>query len=104
MIKRLVASQGRLIVASLVVMAAGVLLFLLTIPLYAAFGIDTDVIGLMIFTTGLALCIVGIIRQRRPRGWKLAVLVILAAALALPLLPLVASLVYYLITGKPLGG
>ena len=101
--KRLVERFGKTITASFVIMAIGILVFLLTIPLYANFGIDTDIIGLTIFTVGLAMCIIGIIRRKKMHGWKLVVLAILAALLLLPILPLIVSLIYYLITGKPLG-
>ena len=101
--KRLVDRFGKLITASFFVMAIGIVVFLLTIPLYANFGIDTDIIGLIIFAIGLAVCIIGIIRRKKLRGWKLVVLVILAAVLCLPVLSLIITLIYYLITGKPLG-
>ncbi len=101
--KRLVSRFGKLITASFVVMAVGIVVFLLVIPMYAYFGIDTDIIGLTIVTVGLAICIIGIIRRKKPRGWKLVVLATLAAFFLLPILPMIASLVYYLIKGKPLG-
>lgn len=101
--KRLVARFGKLITASFFVMGIGILLFLLTPLFYGKWGIDTDLIGLIIFTTGLAICIIGIIRRKKLHGWKLVVLVILASVLLLPILPLIVSLIYYLITGKPLG-
>lgn len=100
---RLVERFGKLITASLFVMALGIIVFLLTIPLYTYFEIDTDIIGLIIFTLGLAFCLIGIIRRKQLHGWKLIVLSILAIVLCLPVLPLIASLIYYLITGKPLG-
>ena len=101
---RVVNRFGKLMTASFVVMAIGIVIFLLTIPLYANFGIDTDIIGLTIFAIGLALCIIGIIRRKKLYGWKLIVLIILAAILLLPIVPFIISLIYYLITGKPLGG
>ena len=101
--KRLVERFGKLITASFFVMAIGIVVFLLTIPLYANFGIDTDIFGLAIFTVGLAICIVGIIRRRKLHGWKLVVLAILTAVLLLPILSLIVTTIYYLITGKPLG-
>ncbi len=101
--KRLVERLGKLITASFVVMAIGIVVFLLVFPLYAYFGIDTDIIGLTIFTIGLAICIIGIIRRKNPHGWKLIVLAILAVLLCLPILSLILSLIYYLLTGKPLG-
>jgi hypothetical protein len=102
--KRLVERFGKLITASFFLMVIGIIVFLLTIPLYSNFGIDTDIIGLIIFTTGLAICIIGIIRRTKPQGWKLVILLIAAGALLLPLFPLFISLIYYLITGEPLGG
>jgi len=101
--KRLMERFGKLITASLVVMAVGIIVFLLTIPLYANFGIDTDIIGFIIFTIGLALCIIGIIRRKKLHGWKLIVLAILTAILFLPALSAIVSLIYFLITGKELG-
>ena len=102
--KRLVKRFGKLITASFFVMAAGIILFLLTIPLYANFGIDTDIIGVLVFTTGLAICITGIILRNKFRGWKLVSLAVLAVLLLLPLFQLIISSIYYLITGKPMGG
>ena len=101
--KKMIKRFGKLTVASFFVMGIGIVLFLLTPLLYGNFGIDTDLIGLIIFTTGLAICIIGIIRRKKLRGWKLVVLAILAAVLLLPWIPLIVSLVYYSITGKPLG-
>jgi uncharacterized RDD family membrane protein YckC len=100
--KRLVARFGKLITASFIVMAIGIVVFLLVIPLYAYFEIDTDIIGLIIFTTGLAICIIGIIRRKNLHGWKFVVLAILIVVLCLPLLLLIFSTIYYLITGNPM--
>jgi hypothetical protein len=86
------------------VMAAGIIVFLLTMPMLAYFGIDTDIIGLIIFTTGLAVLLIGIIRRYRLHGWKLIILLVIVILLFLPVLQLMVSLVYYLITKKPLGG
>jgi hypothetical protein len=102
--KRLMAKFGKLITVSFFVMAIGIILFLLSIPLYANFNLDTDILGLVVFTVGLALLIFGVIIRKKLRGWKLVVLAIVAAFLLLPLLPLIVSLIYYLISGQPLGG
>ena len=102
--KRLVDRFGKLIAASFLIMAIGIIVFIVSIPLYADFGIDTDIIGFTIFTIGLAICIIGIIKRKKLHGWKLVVLAIIAAVLLLPILPLIVSLIYYSITGKPLGG
>jgi len=103
MMNRLVQRYGQLITASLFVMATGIVVFLLGFPLYAYFEIDTDILGLVIFTMGLAICITGIIRRKKLHGWKFVVLTILAAVLLIPVLSLIVSLIYYLITGKELG-
>lgn len=94
---------GRLITASFIIMAIGIVTFLLVIPLYGYFGIDTDIIGLLIFDIGLVMLIIGIIRRKKLRGVKLAALVVLASILSLPLLMTVVSLIYFLATGRPLG-
>jgi len=94
---------GKLITASFFVMAVGIVLFLLTPLFYGYWGLDTDLIGLIILTTGLAICIIGIILRKKLRGWKLAVLAVLAAIMCLPLLSLVVSSIYFLIMGKPWG-
>ncbi len=101
--KKLVGKYGKLITASFFIMGFGVIAFLLTPILYSRWGIDSDLPGLMIAFIGLALFITGIIRRNRPHGWKLAVLIIIAVLLTVPLIPLIVSLVYYLITGKAMG-
>jgi len=100
--KRLVERFGELITASFFVMGIGVILFLLTPILYGLWGMDTDLIGLIIVTTGLAICIIGIILKKKLHGWKLIVLAILAAVMCLPLLSLIVSSIYFLIIGEPL--
>ena len=92
---------GKLITASFFVMGLGILLFLLTPLLYGLWGIDTDLLGLIILTTGLSILLIGIIRRKKLRGWKLVILSILAGIFLLPLVPLIISTIYYLITGKP---
>jgi len=101
--KRLAAKNGKLITASFFIMGFGVIAFLLTPVLYSRWGIDSDLPGLMIAFIGLALFIIGMIRRNKPHGWKLAVLIIITVLLTVPLIPLIVSLVYYLITGKALG-
>ena len=100
--KKLVERFGKLITASFFVMAIGIVLFLLTPLLYGLWGIDTDIIDLTILTTGLAICIIGIILKKKLHGWKLVVLAILAAVMYLPLLALIVSSIYFLIIGEPL--
>jgi hypothetical protein len=101
--KSIVKRFGKLITASFIIMGIGVVTFLLVFPLYGLFGIDTDIIGLLIFIIGLLICIIGVIRSKKLHGWKLVVLAILAIVLCLPILSFIVSVIYYLITGKPLG-
>ncbi len=101
--KRLVERFGRLTTASFFIMAIGVIAFLLTPLLYGLWGIDSDLPGVLIVGIGLAICIIGIIRRKKLHGWRLIVLAIIAVVLLLPIIPLVVSLIYYIITGKPLG-
>ena len=102
--KRLVGRFGKLITISFFIMAIGLVAFLLTPLLYGLWGIDSDLPGALIVGIGLAICIIGIIRRKKLHGWKLKVLVILIVVLLLPVVQLIISLIYYLITGKPLGG
>lgn len=66
--KTLIEKFGKLITASFIVMSIGTVLFLLGFPLYIYFQIDTDIIGLMIFTTGIAIGFIGIIRRYHLQG------------------------------------
>ena len=102
--KKIVEKFGKLITASFFIMAIGLVTFLLVFPLYHYFGIDTDIIGLIIITIGLVILLIGIIRRYKPHGFWFVVLVILASLLSIPTLSLIVSTIYYLITGKPLGG
>ncbi len=101
--KKMIDRFGKLITASFFVMGIGLIVFLLGFPLYMLWEIDTDIIGFTIVLAGLVILIVGIIRRNKPHGAMLALFIVLASLLSLPLLSLVASLVYYLIAGKELG-
>jgi hypothetical protein len=101
--KRLVNRFGKLITASFILMAIGIIVFVLSLPLYMYADIDTDVIGFIIFTLGLALLIIGIIRRNKLGGWKLAGMIILAGLLLWPMVSLIFSLIYYLATGQAPG-
>jgi hypothetical protein len=72
-------------------------------PPYIYYDIDTDIIGFSIVLPGLVIFIVGFIRRNKPHGVMLALFIALASILSLPILSLVASLIYYLIAGKELG-
>ncbi len=101
--KKLLARFGKLIVISFFIMALGLILFLLTPLLYSQFNLDTDIVGVIIFFGGLALWILGIIRRSKPQGWKLVLLIVLLVLLCQPLLMLLFTSVYYLITGHAVG-
>jgi hypothetical protein len=101
--RKMINRFGKLITASFFIMGVGVIVFILSFPLYIFYGIDTDIIGFTIILIGLVVFIVGIIRRNKPSGIKLALLIALASVLSLPILSGIASLVYYFITGKELG-
>lgn len=101
--RKMINRFGKLITASFFVMGIGLIVFILSFPLYIFYGIDTDIIGFSIVLIGLVIFIVGIIRRKKPSGVILALLIALASILSLPILSLVASLIYYLITRKELG-
>jgi len=94
---------GKLITASFIIMGIGIVTFLLVIPLYGLFGIDTNILGLIILDVGFVICIIGIIRWKKLHGFKLVILIVLASVLSIPILMMVVSLIYYLISGRPLG-
>ena len=99
MIKRF----GKLIKASFIVIGIGIIVFILSLTLYIYYNIDTDIIGFSIILIGLVFFIIGLIRRKKLSRVKLALLITLASVLSIPILSLVASLIYYLITGKELG-
>ena len=84
-------------------MGIGVIAFLLTPLLYGLWGIDSDLPGLLIVIVGLVLFIVGWIRNKKPGKVARIALIVVASVLSLPILSLIVSLIYYLITRKPLG-
>ena len=103
LIQKGVNTFGKLIVASFFLMGIGLILFLLTPLLYTQWGIDSDLPGMLIVILGLVLFIVGWILNRKPRKPILILLIVLASILSLPLLSFFVTLIYYLITGQPLG-
>jgi hypothetical protein len=102
-IDRGVKRFGKLVVASFFLMGIGLILFLLTPLLYGRWGIDSDLPGVLIIDIGLVLLIVGLIRNKKPSRVKLIILIVVASVLSLPILSLIVTSIYYLITGKPLG-
>ena len=101
--RKMIKRFGKLITASFIVMGIGIIVFILSFPLYIYYDIDTDIIGFSIVLIGLVIFIVGLIRRKKPSGIKLALLIALASILSIPILSGIASLIYYFITGKPLG-
>jgi len=102
-IDRAVNRFGKLRVASFFLMGIGLIAFLLTPLLYGLWGIDSDLPGILIIDLGLVLYIIGLIRNKKPGRVKSVALIVLASILSLPILFLIISVIYYLITGKPLG-
>src|SRR4030042_941400 len=101
--QKMIKKFGKLITASFITIGIGVVVFILSFPLYMYCDIDTDILGFSIILIGLVIYIIGIISRKKPSGVKLALLVTLASILSIPTLGLIASLIYYLITGKELG-
>ncbi len=101
--KKIVKRFGKLITASFITIGIGIIVFILSFPLYIYYSIDTDILGLEIILIGLVIYIIGLIRRKKRSRVKLALLVTLVSVLSIPILSLIASLIYYLITGKPLG-
>ena len=102
-IDRAVKRFGKLRVASFFLMGIGLIAFLLTPLLYGLWGIDSDLPGVLIIDLGVVLFIVGLIRNKKPGRVKLIALIVLASVLSIPILMLIVTSIYYLITGKPLG-
>jgi len=100
--KRVINRFGKLITASFIVIGIGIIVFILSLPLYIYWNIDTDILGAFIILIGLVIYIIGLIRRKKLGGVKLALLATLASVLSIPILGLIGSLIYYLITGKPL--
>jgi hypothetical protein len=100
---KMISRFGKLITVSFFIMGIGIIVFILSLPLYIYYNIDTDIIGFSIILIGLVIFIIGLIRRRKFSRVKLALLITLASVLSIPILGGVASLVYYLITGKELG-
>ena len=101
--RKMIKKFGKLITASFFIMGIGIIVFILSLPLYIFYNIDTDIVGFSIVLIGLVIFIIGLIRRRKFSRVKLALLITLASVLSIPILSGVASLVYYLITGKELG-
>jgi membrane protein implicated in regulation of membrane protease activity len=87
---------------SFVIMGIGLVTFLST-PIWLQFGIDVDIPGFFTLMAGIAIFNIGLIRRKKLSGVKLVVLVVLTSVLSIPMLFLIASLIYYFITGEELG-
>ena len=61
---RLVRKLGTYNIVALVIMALGVILFVLGPPLYEEYEFDTDIFGLPIFIIGLLMLVIGLIVRR----------------------------------------
>ena len=103
LIQKGVQKFGKLIIASFFIMGIGLIVFLMTWPLYTLWGIDTDIPGMLIIFLGLVLFIVGWILNRKPGKAVKITLIVLASLLSIPLLMFIVTTIIYLITGQPLG-
>ena len=92
----------KLTIVSFVIMGIGLVTFLST-PIWLQFGIDVDIPGFFTLMAGIAIFNIGLIRRKKLSGVKLVVLVVLTSVLSIPMLFLIASLIYYFITGEELG-
>ncbi len=59
--KKLVGKFGKYYVATFIIMAVGVILFLLTPLLLWLFDFDSDIIGVLVFLIGLVMLAAGLI-------------------------------------------
>jgi len=62
--KKLIRKFGKYNVAAFVIMAVGLILFLITPLLLWLFDLDSDIIGFLIFLVGLAMWIAGFIVRK----------------------------------------
>ena len=62
--KKLVGKFGKYNVATFIIMAVGVVLFLLTPLLLWLFDFDSDILGVLIFLIGLVMWVVGFIVRK----------------------------------------
>jgi len=62
--KKLIRKFGKYNVATFVIMAVGLILFLITPLLLWLFDLDSDIIGFLIFLVGLAMWIAGFIVRK----------------------------------------
>ena len=67
--KRLVRKFGKYNVVTFIIMAVGLILFLITPLLLWLFDLDTDIFGFLIFLIGLVMWVVGFI-VRKVRSTK----------------------------------
>ncbi len=62
--KRLIKRFGKYNTATFIIMAVGVLLFLLTPLLIWLFNFDSDILGVLIFIIGLLMWLAGLIVRK----------------------------------------
>ena len=67
--KRLVRKFGKYNVVTFIIMAVGIILFLITPLLLWLFDLDSDILGFLIFLIGLVMWVVGFI-VRKVRSTK----------------------------------
>jgi hypothetical protein len=62
--KKLVRKFGKYNVATFIIMAVGIILFLITPLLLWLFDLDSDIVGFLIFLIGLVMWVVGFIVRK----------------------------------------
>jgi hypothetical protein len=80
---RLVRKLGTYNIVALVIMALGVILFVLGPPLYQAYRFDTDILGLPIFVIGLLILVVGLVVRRVRSNFLKGIIVGIVATVAI---------------------
>ena len=56
---------GNLVIAAIIIMGVGLILFVLTPLFISLFDFDTDIIGLLIFVVGVIMLFLGLVTRKR---------------------------------------
>lgn len=89
----MVKKFGKLITASFIVMAVGLVTFLST-PIWLQFGIDTDIPGLFIILIGLEIYIIGLIRRKNLGRVKMVALITLGSVVGIAILTSIVGFIF----------
>jgi hypothetical protein len=94
--------SGKLLTSSFILIGVGIIVFLLSLTFSEFCDLDMIAIGFYMVMIGLVILIVGPIHRKKLGGVKRALLIALASVLSLPVLYLLISYVYYMVTGYEL--